>query len=120
MPVGGKVISAFGRVFDPKSRLYIFKKGIDISAAKNAQVRTVSAGKIAYSGELRDYGRVTIVDHGDHYYSLYAHLGEMTRKAGDPVEAGELIGITDESGTPMYFEIRARNVAVNPLQWVSN
>ena len=121
LPVGdGKVVSSFGRVFDPQSRLYIFKKGVDIVAAKNAQVRAISAGRIAFSGELPGYGRVAIVDHGEHYYSLCAHLGELKKKAGDPVAAGDIIGLTDESGTPMYFEIRARNVAVNPLQWVSN
>jgi septal ring factor EnvC (AmiA/AmiB activator) len=121
LPVAeGKVISAFGRVFDPKSRLYIFKKGIDIATAKNAEVRAISGGKIAYSGELPEYGRVAIVDHGEHYYSICAHLGELKKKAGDPVAAGDLIGSADGSGTPVYFEIRARNVAVNPLQWVSN
>jgi septal ring factor EnvC (AmiA/AmiB activator) len=121
LPVAdGKVISAFGRSFDPKSRLYIFKKGIDIASAKLAGVRAISPGKVAYSGELPEYGRVAIVDHGEHYYSICAHLGELKKKAGDSVEAGDLIGLTDESGTPVYFEIRARNVAVNPLQWVSN
>jgi septal ring factor EnvC (AmiA/AmiB activator) len=121
LPVAdGKVISSFGRSFDPRSRLYIFKKGIDIATAKSAGVRAVSAGKVAYSGELPDYGRVTILDHGDHFYSICAHLGELKRKAGDTVAAGDLIGLTDESGTPVYFEIRARNVAVNPLQWISN
>lgn len=121
LPVAdGRVISAFGRSFDPKSRLYIFKKGIDIASVKSAGVLAVSAGKIAYSGELPEYGRVAIVDHGEHFYSICAHLGELKKKAGDAVAAGDLIGLTDESGTPIYFEIRARNVAVNPLQWVSN
>jgi septal ring factor EnvC (AmiA/AmiB activator) len=121
MPIlDGKVISAFGRGFDPKSRLYIFKKGIDIAANKGTEVRAISAGKIAYSGELPEYGRVAIIDHGERFFSLCAHLGELKKKAGEPVKAGDLIGVTDESGTPVYFEIRARNVAVNPLQWVSN
>jgi septal ring factor EnvC (AmiA/AmiB activator) len=116
----GRIISSFGRSFDAKSRLYIFKKGIDIASVKSAGVRAVSAGKIAFSGELPEYGRVAIVDHGEHFYSICAHLGELKKKAGDAVAAGDLIGLTDESGTPVYFEIRARNVAVNPLQWVAN
>jgi septal ring factor EnvC (AmiA/AmiB activator) len=114
------VVSAYGRVYDPRSGLYIFKKGVDISAGKKEPVKAISAGKIAYSGELPDYGRVAIVDHGDHFYSLCAHLGELTKKAGDPVAPGDVVGVTDESGTPLYFEIRARNRPVNPLQWVSN
>jgi septal ring factor EnvC (AmiA/AmiB activator) len=115
----GRLVSSFGRVFDSKSGLHIFKKGVDIAAGKSVPVRAISAGKIAYSGELPDYGRVTIVDHGNHFYSLCAHLGELSGKAGDPVAAGDRIGTSDESGTPVYFEIRARNVAVNPVEWIA-
>ena len=63
---------------------------------------------------------MTIVDHGEHFYSLCAHLGDLKGKAGDPVAAGDVLGTSDQAGNPVYFEIRARNDAVNPLQWVSN
>jgi len=124
MPVdAGKVISSFGRAFDGRSKLYVFRKGIDIAAGKSQPVRVVSAGKVAYAGELPDYGKVAIVDHGDrgeHFYTLYAHLGELSRKVGDPVAKQDALGTTDDAGAPLYFEIRARNVAVNPLQWLAN
>lgn len=123
LPVpGGKILSNFGRAFDAKSQLFVFKKGIEILSpgGKNQPVRAVSGGKIAFSGELPSYGRVAIVDHGDHFYSLCAHLGSLNKKAGEVVAAGESLGLTDDLGTPVYFEIRARNVAVNPLQWISN
>jgi septal ring factor EnvC (AmiA/AmiB activator) len=125
LPVAdGKVISSFGRVFDPKTRLHIFKKGIDIAVSggggKKQPVHAVSNGKIAFSGELPDYGRVAIIDHGDHFYTLSARLGELKLRQGETVKAGDPIGSTDDTGTPVYFEIRARNVAVNPLQWLAN
>jgi septal ring factor EnvC (AmiA/AmiB activator) len=116
----GQVIAGFGKAFDSKSGLYVFKKGIDISTGKELPVRSVSEGKVAYSGELNGYGKVTIIDHGHQYYSLMANLGELTKRAGDNVSAGDTIGRTDDLGTPVYFEIRARNVAVNPLQWLAN
>jgi septal ring factor EnvC (AmiA/AmiB activator) len=117
--VGGKVLTSFGRAFDPRSKLYIFKKGIDIQSSSGQPVLAIFPGKIAYSGELPEYGRVTIVDHGNHFYSLCAHLGELSKKAGETVAAGDAIGLTDETGV-VYFEIRARNVPVNPLQWVAD
>ncbi len=120
LPVAGKIISDFGRSFDSKAKLYIFKKGIDIETAKNQSVVAVYDGKVAFSGELPNYGRLTIIDHGNHFYTLLGHLGALSKKAGDVVRRGDQIGSTDESGTPVYFEIRARNIAVNPLQWISN
>ena len=61
-----------------------------------------------------------ILDHGDHFYSLCAHLGSILKKTNEWVASHDKVGATDLAGTPLYFEIRARNVAVNPLQWVSN
>ncbi|OFZ83366.1 MAG: hypothetical protein A2583_16105 [Bdellovibrionales bacterium RIFOXYD1_FULL_53_11] len=120
MPVAGPLVSKFGRAFDSKSGLNVFRKGIEIAAPAKAQIRAISSGRIAYSGELPGYGKVTIVDHGNHFYSLCAKLGRISKKAGDPVAAGDEIGISDDAGAPTYFEIRARNIAVNPLQWVVN
>ena len=121
LPVAsGKILTHYGRAFDSRSGLYVFKKGVEIQTDKNQSVSAIYSGKVAFSGELPDYGRVTIIDHGDHFYSLCAHLGSVLKKAGDKVAAGESIGQTDDSGAPVYFEIRSRNVAVNPLQWVSN
>lgn len=123
LPVDGKIISNFGRSFDSNSKLHVFKKGIDIlpeaSGKGEALIKAIAPGKIAYSGELPKYGKVTIVDHGEQFYSLCAQLGELRKKVGDVVSTGDVIGSTDGKGTPVYFEIRARNVPVNPLQWVS-
>ena len=117
---GGKVLTSFGRTFDAQTGLYLFKKGVEISVNQNQEVRSISSGQVAYVGELPTYGQVMIVDHGDHYYSLMSHLGDFTKKVHDRVEAGEVIGKSDNSGNPLYFEIRSRNVAVNPLQWLTN
>ncbi len=128
----GQVVSQFGKVYDAESKLHVFKKGIEINTSgssapvghggsgKKVPVQSVAAGKVAYAGALPDYGNVTIVEHGDHYYTLFAKLGEVLKKPGDAVAAGELLGQTADDGTPLYFEIRSRNVAVNPLQWLTN
>jgi septal ring factor EnvC (AmiA/AmiB activator) len=60
------------------------------------------------------------MDHGDHYYTLCGNLGELRRKTGEEVRAGDVVGESSRDGAPVYFEIRSRNIAVNPLQWVSS
>jgi septal ring factor EnvC (AmiA/AmiB activator) len=120
LPVKGSIVGHFGRALDPGSRLTVFKKGIEIQAPPGAPVAAVASGRVAYAGSLPNYGRVLILDHGDHYYTLSAHLNDITRRTGDSVESGDLVGHADSSGQPVYFEIRSRNIAVNPLQWVSS
>lgn len=128
LPIKGKVVSTFGKQFDPKSSLWVFKKGIEIlpqvTAGDVAAVKTVYSGKVVFAGPLPGYGNVVIVDHGKNYFSLVAQLGKIHLAVGDLVRDGDVVGTTSVAQTtgealPVYFEIRSGNVAVNPLKWVS-
>ncbi|MBS1963843.1 MAG: peptidoglycan DD-metalloendopeptidase family protein [Bdellovibrionales bacterium] len=118
-PALGEVVGRFGKTFDKASGLNVFKKGIEIATAASTDIRAISPGKIVYAGDLPTYGRLAIVDHGDHFYSICGHLGDLAKRVGDSVAMGEKIGVSDSSGNPVYFEIRARNIPVDPLQWVT-
>jgi septal ring factor EnvC (AmiA/AmiB activator) len=117
LPIDGKIVTAFGRKYDPKASLYTFHKGVDIASGAGQPVRAVYAGKVVYSGKIGGYGQLLILDHGDQYYSLVGQLGEALRNEGDTVKEGETIGRSSLDGTPVYFEIRQRHVAVNPVPW---
>lgn len=119
MPVVGKVVRAFGRRYDAASSLYTFHKGIDIETSPGTDVRAVYDGKIVYMGRLGGYGQLLILDHGNQYYSLIGHLGEVLKREGDSVVVGDVLGRTERDGTPLYFEIRQRHVAVNPVPWLA-
>jgi septal ring factor EnvC (AmiA/AmiB activator) len=117
LPIDGRIVTAFGRKYDPKASLYTFHKGVDIAAGSGQPVRAVFPGKVVYSGRIGGYGQLLILDHGDQYYSLVGQLGEALKKEGDDVKEGEAIGRSALDGTPVYFEIRQRHVAVNPVPW---
>jgi septal ring factor EnvC (AmiA/AmiB activator) len=119
LPVKGKIVSKFGKNFDPGAGLNVFRKGIEIAASTSSEVKAVTAGRVAFVGEMPKMGRIVILDHGDHFYTISGNLGDTALKKGDAVSAGDRLGISSADGTPVYFEIRARNIAVNPLQWVS-
>jgi septal ring factor EnvC (AmiA/AmiB activator) len=120
LPVkGATVLQGFGRGLDPKSGLYVFKKGVDLAVKAGQEVHSIFNGKVAFAGELPEYGRVVIVDHGDHFYSICANLGSVSKNAGEVLARGDVMGLTDSAGRPLYFEIRSKNLPVNPLQWVS-
>jgi septal ring factor EnvC (AmiA/AmiB activator) len=120
LPITGKIVNVFGKKYDPKTSLYTFHKGVDIAAGPAAPVKAVFSGKVVYSGKIGGYGQLLILDHGDQYYSLVGHLGEMKKKEGDSVKEGEVIASSALDSSPVYFEIRQRHIAVNPLPWFAN
>jgi len=117
LPVAGRIVSAFGKKYDPKTSLYTFHKGVDIQTDPGAEVKAVFPGKVVFSGELGGYGKLLILDHGDQFYSLVGHLGEVRKEDGDTVMEGEVIARSSRDQTPVYFEIRQRHIALNPLPW---
>ncbi len=117
LPAEGKIVSTFGRRYDPKASLYTFHKGVDIQATPSAPVKAVYPGKVVFAGRIGGYGQLLILDHGDQYYSLVGQLGESLKQEGEDVKEGELIGRASLDHTPVYFEIRQRHIAVNPVPW---
>jgi septal ring factor EnvC (AmiA/AmiB activator) len=117
LPAEGKIVSSFGRRYDTKTSLYTFHKGVDIQASALSPVRAVYPGKVVFSGKIGGYGQLLILDHGDQYYSLVAQLGEALKKEGDEVKEGDVIARSASDNTPVYFEIRQRHIAVNPVPW---
>jgi septal ring factor EnvC (AmiA/AmiB activator) len=94
--------------------------GVEVLAPIGSVVRAVYAGKIAFADRYGAYGRLVIVDHGDHYYSVSGNLGSIDVKIGDDVAAGERIGTVGESeaGGMMYFEVRRGSQTISPNAWL--
>jgi len=118
LPTSGAVLSSFGRAYDAKTNLFTFQKGITIGASSGAEVRAVSGGKVVFVGPLKNYGNIVILEHPGQYYSLYGQLGRVLPSEGQAVRPGEVVGSLLEK--PLYFEIRKKNVAINPLHWFPN
>lgn len=94
--------------------------GLEIKSTLGAPVRAVFPGRVAFADRYGPYGRLVIVDHGDHYYTVSGNLASMDVKVGDEVSAGERIGtVGDEGRGPMlYFEIRHATQTLQPNPWL--
>jgi murein DD-endopeptidase MepM/ murein hydrolase activator NlpD len=94
--------------------------GLEVHAPLGATVRAVFAGRVAFADRYGAYGRIVIIDHGEHYYSVSGNLASADVKLGDPVSAGERIGtVGDEGQGPMlYLEIRHGAETVPPGPWL--
>lgn len=116
-PVEGQILSGFGKSFNPKTNLLTFQKGITLGAKPSSDVKAVSGGKVVFAGPLKNYGLVVILEHPGQYYTLYGQLGSVGVALGGKIGQGGVVGRTN--GEPLYFEIRDKNVAINPVQWLS-
>lgn len=116
-PVGnGSIAREFGLVIDPEYKFKMSHKGWQIRVSPMTAVVSIDDGKIAFADTLEGYGKTIIVDHGDHYYSLYAGLDEVTVQIGATVRAAATLG---KANRALYFEIRHFSEPENPAQWVS-
>jgi murein DD-endopeptidase MepM/ murein hydrolase activator NlpD len=111
MPVDGKV-SRNGR-------------GINISTDCGKPVRAVDSGRVIYSGgDLKAYGNMVIVDHGD-FISIYAYNEKNLVKRGDSVSKEQQIAIVGRRNEGeecmLYFELRNKEgVPLDPTEYIRN
>ena len=82
----------------------------------------MAPGAVAYRGWLKGYGNLLVLDHGDGYYTLYAHASQILVDEGDQVKGGELIGRVGETGSVegprLHFEVRYQSRAEDPQLWL--
>ena len=117
-PVAGKVVNRFGSTQMGELRW----KGIVIAAGSGTPVKAIADGRVILANWLQGYGLMVIVKHGDSDLSLYGYNQSLAVKEGQLVKAGQKIGEVGSSGgqskTALYFEIRRKGVAVNPVGWL--
>lgn len=94
--------------------------GIEVSAKAGTPVRAVFAGRVAFADRYGAYGRIVILDHGEHYYTVSGNLGAIDVKVGDEISAGERVGTVgdDGQGAVLYFELRHGTQTIAPGPWL--
>ncbi len=129
-PVNGAV--GYGTFVWPANKHYISgynytpkanHMGIDIAGSEGEGVYAADAGVVVYAGHNDyGYGNMIMIDHGDGFQTLYAHLSAIYRGCGDSVGQGEGIGAIGStgrsSGPHLHFEIRTTSYFVNPWDYL--
>lgn len=122
LPTQGRIVDSFGRHKHPEFNSYTISNGISIAAPVGADVRSIYSGTVVFSSYFKGYGNMVIVDHGDGFFSLYAHNSKVYKRVGAEVGKNELlasVGDTDSPrGSMLYFEIRYQGKPINPAPWV--
>ncbi len=122
LPAPGHVEVAFGRLVHPKFNTVTVQKGLDIRAVAGAPAKALASATVAWAGWLPGYGNLVVLDQGDGYHTIYAHLAEVLRPVGAHLFPGDVVGTVGDTGSLkgayLYFEVRRRGLAVDPLPWV--
>ncbi len=118
LPSRGTIVGRFGA---PRGSGGATWRGVFVKTENGAEVHAVAAGKVVFADDLRGFGNLLIVDHGDQYLSIYGNNETLLKKAGDTVKAGELISRAGNSSgddqTGLYFELRFQGRPFDPLSW---
>lgn len=122
-PVRGQILKPYGRSVHPEFKTVVMNKGINIGAPVGTPIQCVAAGRVEYVDWLPGYGQCIIVDHGDGFFTLYAHASAIFPALGADVHAGEVLGEVGDTGSlngsQLYFEIRKGKDSLDPAQWLS-
>lgn len=102
-----------------------YHKGIDIVNYSGPPVVAADSGKVVVAGyvDRTGYGNRVVIDHGNGYTTLYAHLSKALVSPGQYVSKGQKIGIMGSTGrstaTHLHLEIRKNGAALNPLSFLA-
>ncbi len=98
-----------------------YHRGLDIAPPYGTPVRAAAAGVVvqASAGWNGGYGTMVVIDHGNGFRTLYAHLSRLDVSVGEAVEQGEVIGAVGRTGIAtgphLHFEVHRGGVPINPL-----
>lgn len=94
---------------------------IDLAQRGNPPIYAAMGGVIetAASGWNGGYGNYIIINHGNGYKTVYAHLSSINAFAGQYVSQGQVIGrmgnTGNSTGDHLHFEVRLNGGFVHPL-----
>lgn len=98
------------------------ERSLLISTVVGDPVQAIAAGRVVYAGWVRGYGETVLVDHGEHYHSVIAHLSNLAVRQGDLLAPGTFIGRVGESGltrgATVVLEVHKSGVPTDPVRWL--
>jgi murein DD-endopeptidase MepM/ murein hydrolase activator NlpD len=96
--------------------------GVDIAIPTGTMVRAAAGGSVVQAGPDPEYGSFVLLQHPAGYQTVYGHLSRILVSANDTVEAGQVLGLSGNTGRSsaphLHFEIRRDGKSLDPLTMV--
>lgn len=122
-PTFGRISDAWGSRIHPITNNLEFHEGIDISNQTGTPIYATAAGMVTSTEYTSGYGKHLIIDHGNGYKSLYAHLYNYKVKEGESVSNGQIIGLMGDTGYStgphLHYEMHYKQGKLNPANFLN-
>ncbi|MFW5966543.1 MAG: murein hydrolase activator EnvC family protein [Persicimonas sp.] len=120
-PVPGEIAHEYGPRKLKESMTHVRHTGLTWEVESGTPVEAVGPGMVVFADRFEGFGKLVIIDHGQDYHTLYAHLDAIEVEMGERVKRGGSIGESGESGSfegpKLYFELRKDGQPVDPTPW---
>jgi len=125
MPADMRMISSgFGYRSDPFHGGAAMHTGLDFRGPLGSPIHAAADGRVTFVGTKAGYGKVVEISHGNGMMTRYAHMSAWRARVGQPVDAGDVIGLIGSTGRStgphLHFEVRINDRAVNPRPFLES
>ena len=111
--------SPYGKRIDPIANVVSFHTGTDMACPTGTPIVAALSGRVSTTGLNRIYGNYVIIDHGNGYQTLYAHMSKILATKGQWVEQGVRIGLVGSTGYStgphLHFTVYKNGKMVDPM-----
>lgn len=101
----------------------ITHKGTDFRAKENTAVSAMNRGIVRLVRTLPTYGKTIIIDHGLGLFTLYMHLSKIKVNEGELVKAGQLIGLSGQTGYAenphLHISVWIGKISIDPVKFMA-
>lgn len=113
-----RISSRFGFRHDPITGVATSHKGLDLACPTGTPIYASKSGTVARAGFTPLYGNYVLVNHGEGYQTLYAHMSKILVKKNDAVNQSTKVGLVGSTGYStgphLHFTVYKNSVPVDP------
>lgn len=111
--------SPYGWRSDPFTGVRSFHTGTDMACPQGTPILASQSGRVSAVSSNRVYGNYVIIDHGNGYQTLYAHMYKALVKKGAWVSQGTRIGLVGSTGYStgphLHFMVYKNGTRIDPM-----
>ena len=123
LPYRDAITDSYGyRTHPVTGKKTTWHNGVDLAAGAGTAIYATKSGTVTTALRSDIWGNYVVINHGDGFSSLYAHMQGLIVKAGDYVKQGQTIGYVGSTGLStgphLHFTIYYNGADVNPMSYI--